>query len=98
MFMRISTYKVDRSKIKDVDAVVDEVRAKISGLKGLKHASVGRDDDGNAAVIAIWESKAAADAAEQTVTSTWAAIGHLMTAPPERRGFDTYFNLAGHSF
>lgn len=98
MFLRISTYKVDPSRINEVDAKVDEVRNILDGLPGLKHASVGRDKDGNAAVIALWESEKAATAAEDTVVKGWSTIGPLVKAPPERRGFDTCFHLAGHSF
>jgi hypothetical protein len=98
MFLRVSTYQVDPSKVDDMDAKIDEVREKLSGLAGLKHASAGRDENGNAATIAIWESEEAANAAEETVSGVWASIGHLLTAPPERRACNTYFNLAGHSF
>ena len=98
MFMRISTYKIDPSKIGGVDAAVDEVRGMLKSIAGLRHGSVGRDDDGNAAVIGIWESEEAANAAEETVANAWKTIGHLMTAPPERRGYNTYFHLAGQSF
>lgn len=82
MYSRISTYQMNPNNVDDVVALMPEIKAKIQQVPGLVSCSASWREDGQGCTAAVYESKAAAEAAAPKVAEIWSDLAQYLTAPP----------------
>jgi hypothetical protein len=89
MFARVSDYTCDPAKIDQIEARMPKIKAGIEGIGGVIDVYSVWDAEGNGVTFAIYESQAAAEAAQDQVKGVWAIIADCLTAAPVVRTFES---------
>jgi quinol monooxygenase YgiN len=95
MYGRITTYQVKPGKTAEMMTHLDDVKASVAKVAGLTQSYTVWRDDGHGATIALWESKAASEAAAAQIQQIWAGLGQYLAAPPKAEGYDNVEKLKG---
>ena len=95
MFMRISTYRVKESSISQFERIADSVRGKMAAIAGMQQVVAGVDASGNAAVVGLWESEAAANKAQSQIRAAWESIGEHIAEQPRIAEYRDAYVLKG---
>ena len=78
MHTRVSHYKVKPGKLDEAIAARDEMLPTIEKLPGLVRYLNLWNDDGTGAVVAVYESPAAAEAAAATAKDMWSSLADIL--------------------
>lgn len=95
MFARVSDYSCDPAKIDQIEARMPEIKAGIEAIAGVIDVYSVWGADGKGVTFAIYESQAAAEAAQDQIQGVWAIIADCLTAAPAVRTFDRVEHIAG---
>ena len=90
MYARITTYRCDPSRLDDLTAKLDEIKAQVKAISGVVDVYSAWRADGNGVTAAIYESQAAAEAAASQVQAIWADLADLLMGAPN---IETYENV-----
>lgn len=91
MYLRITTYEARMDKHEEAMAKLDSLMPEIKAIPGMKHYySTGRVEDGKCAVIAVYESREAADAAVPRARELFGQFAEYLASTPEREGYDVF--------
>jgi hypothetical protein len=90
MYARITNYQCDPSRLDEMTAKLDEVRAQVNAISGVVDIYTAWRADGNGVTAAIYESQEAADAAASQVQAVWAGLAEFLTGAPS---LETYENV-----
>ena len=84
MYVRVTSFKVDPSRLPELSAKIEEMGPRAKALPGMVDAYAAWRADGQGVLVAIYESKETADAAVARIA------GHLGRScrPAERRAED----------
>ena len=74
MYARITTYRCDPSRLDDLTAKLDEIKAQVKAISGVVDVYSAWRADGNGVTAAIYESQATAEAAASQVQVIWANL------------------------
>jgi len=89
MYARITTFDAQRDKFDDTLNRLREMLPDILAIPGLKHYyHTGRADDGKCAVVAIYESKEAAQAATPIAQDIFGRFADALASTPLPQEFD----------
>ncbi len=88
MYARITTYHCKAEKLNDAIALVEKLKPEILRIPGLKHMFSTGNKDGNCALIAIYESSEAAEAATDTVRAFFARFEEYIDSEPQPLGYE----------
>ncbi len=90
MYARITTYQCGPSRLDEMTAKFDEIRAQVNAISGVVDVYTAWRADGNGVTTAIYESQDAADAAASQVQAIWAGLAVFLTGTPS---VETYENV-----
>ena len=95
MYVRITTYRCDPSRLDDLTAKLDEVKAQVKAISGVVDAYSAWRADGTGVTAAIYESQAAAEAAASQVQAIWANLAVLLLGPPNAETYENVVHITG---
>jgi quinol monooxygenase YgiN len=89
MFIRVTQWEISPENTEAAKAVVTEkVLPRAKQIPGLIEFIDALDDDGKGLAIAVYEDKAAAEAAVPTVKEIWAEVADMLTSGPEVKAYE----------
>ena len=91
MYARVTTFKVDPARLQELSAKIKEMGPRAKALPGMVDAYGVWRGDGQGVVVAVYQSKAAADAAVAKIQALWGDLAGLLSGAPRT---DTYDNVA----
>jgi quinol monooxygenase YgiN len=91
MYARITTFKVDPARLDDLAAKIGEMAPRAKALPGLVDAYCSWRGDGQGVMVAVYRSKADADAAVGRIQALFGSVVGLLSGAPNT---DTYENVA----
>jgi hypothetical protein len=97
MYARITTYTCKKGYVDDGVSVARGLLPQIKSLPGLKEfICTGRMADGRCVTIAIYESKAKAEAAAPKLNELWSNFDHVLASEPEPEGYTVFIHEKSH--
>ncbi|MGB1254941.1 MAG: putative quinol monooxygenase [Thiolinea sp.] len=90
MYARVTTLGIKPEDLVAGDVLSAKIIPDVMAIPGIKHFFRGRDDAGNSIVVAIYESRDAAEAATETVKELFGKFAPYMSSPPVPAGYDIY--------
>ena len=93
MYARVTTITGKSDRMSDMVAQIPELKPKLQAIAGITANHVVWRDDGQCVVLAIYDSKASADAAEPIIQGIFAGMADLMAAPPKIEAYDNAANM-----
>jgi hypothetical protein len=87
MYARITTFRLNTEKSDDALALAEELKPEIMAIPGIKYWFDTGNEDGNCAVIAIYESEEAAEAAKGMASTLFARFAEYMETEPQPQGY-----------
>ena len=91
MYVRVTSFKVDPSRLPELSAKIEEMGPRAKALPGMVDAYAAWRADGQGVVVALYENKAAADRAVARVQALWGDLVGLLSGAPRT---DAYENAA----
>ena len=91
MYVRVTNFKVDPSRLPELSAKVEEMGPRAKALPGMVDAYAAWRADGQGVIVALYENKAAADRAVARIQALWGDLAGLLSAAPRT---DAYENAA----
>jgi quinol monooxygenase YgiN len=91
MFARVTTFKVEPSRLGELEAKIKQMVPRAKALPGMVDAWGVWRGDGQGVVVAVYRSKADADAAVARIQAIWGDLAGLLSGAPKT---DTYENVA----
>ena len=95
MYARVTTYQIDPVRIAEMQAKLVEVKPQVKALGGVVNTYTAWRADGQGVVMAVFESKAAAEAAADKIQAIWGGLASLLKGPPKVEAFDNVEHLSG---
>ncbi|MFQ5426758.1 MAG: hypothetical protein ACE5EV_06735 [Gaiellales bacterium] len=95
MYARITNFQGDPANIDAMEARIGEITESVQALPGAQAVYAAWREDGAGVVTAIYESRAAAEAAAPQVREIWAVLGEFLSGPPSAEGYETVVRLKG---
>lgn len=87
MYARITTYRNKPEKLDESLALAEAMKPEIMSIPGIKFYFSTGNEDGNCAVIAIYESQQAAEAARDVARELFARASEFLESEPQPRGY-----------
>lgn len=95
MYARVTAFKVDPERLAELPTKVDEMAPRAKALPGVVDIYAAWRGDGQGVVVAIYESKEAADKAVGRIQALWGSLAGLVSTAPRTDAYDTVAHLAG---
>ena len=93
MYARVTTITGKPDRLSDMEAQIPLLKPQLQSIAGLASNNVVWRADGQCVVMAIYDSKASADAAEQQIRAIFGGMADLMAAPPKVEAFDNVTDM-----
>lgn len=94
MYARVSRYQMKSGSFEEAQRMVESMRPQIKAIPGIRDwLNVGRADDGKGVVIALYDSKEAAEAALEAAGTIWAQFADHLAEQPEIEGYDVVMDM-----
>ena len=94
MHVRVTHYRVKPGRVDEAVAGRDELMPEIERIPGLKRYMNLWNDDGTGLVVAVYESKAAAEASAETAKAMWSRLSDLLEPDFSVQEFANIFETA----
>ena len=91
MYARVTSFKVDPSRLSELSAKIEEMGPRAKALPGMVDAYAAWRADGQGVLVAIYQSKESADAAVARIQAIWGNLASLVSGAPRT---DAYENAA----
>jgi hypothetical protein len=91
MYVRVTNFKVDPSRLPELSAKIKELGPRAKALPGMIDAYAAWRADGQGVLVAIHQSKESADAAVARIQAIWGNLAGLVSGAPRT---DAYENAA----
>jgi len=88
MYAKITMYHCKTDKLNEAIALVEKLKPESMGIPGLKHMFCTGNEDGNCALIGIYESREAAEAAVDTVRELFARFAEYIDSELQQLGYE----------
>ncbi|HWB45191.1 MAG TPA: hypothetical protein VG900_07085 [Hyphomicrobiaceae bacterium] len=95
MYARITAFKVDPARVPELAASVEKMAPAARGLRGVMDIYVSWRGDGQGMVVAVYASKADADAAVGRIQALWGHLIALLDGAPRTDTFENVAHIAG---
>ena len=95
MYGRITTFRVKPGKVAEMEARASEVAPQTAKIPGLLVSHTLWRENGEGAVVGLWESKAACDAGAAKVTEIWGGLADLLDGAPNVGSYENVIRLKG---
>jgi hypothetical protein len=97
MYARVTTYTCKPDNVDEGIGVAEGLLPQIKALPGLKEfICTGRFDDGKCVVVALYDSKANAEAADEKVRELWRHFEHVLASAPEPEAYTVFIHETNH--
>ena len=95
MYARVTTFKVDPSRLNELATKIEEMTPRAKALPGIVDAYGVWRGDGQGVVVAIYSSKAAAEAAVARIQALWGDLAGLLSSAPRTDIYENVAHVAG---
>jgi hypothetical protein len=95
MYARVTTVKVDPARLGELPAKIKELGPASKALPGIVDVYFAWRGDGQGTVVAIYNSKADADAAAAKIQAIWGTLAGLLMGPPTADAYDNVEHIVG---
>ena len=95
MYARVTSFKVDPSRLGELPGKIREMQPAAKGLPGIVDIYAAWRADGQGVVTAIYQSKADADAAVAKIAALWGDLAGLLSTAPRTDAYDTVEHMVG---
>ncbi|MBX9588452.1 MAG: hypothetical protein K2X43_04050 [Hyphomonadaceae bacterium] len=95
MYARVTSFKVDPSRLTELPAKIKEMQPAARALPGIVDIYAAWRADGQGTVTAIYRSKADADSAVARIQALWGTLAGLLTAAPHTDAYDEVEHIVG---
>jgi len=82
MYARLTHFKVDPSRLPELSAKIEEMGPRAKALPGMIDVYVAWRPDGQGVVVALYESKGAADRAVTRIEALWGDLVNMLSSAP----------------
>ena len=89
MYARVTTFKVDPARLKELSAKIEEMGPRAKALPGMVDAYAAWRGDGQGVVVAIYRSKEDADRAVARIQALWGDLAGLLSGAPKTDAYET---------
>jgi len=93
MYARVTSITAKPDRISDMAAQIPELRPQLKSIAGLVANHVVWRGDGQCVVIAIYDTKGSAVAAEAQIQGIFSGMADLLAAPPKIETYDNAANM-----
>ncbi|SHO52584.1 hypothetical protein [Desulfopila aestuarii] len=90
MYARITTYHCKAEKLSEAIALLEKLKPEAMKIPGLKKFFSSGNEDGNCALIGIYESREASEDALDTVRALFANFSGYIDSELEQRGYEIF--------
>lgn len=91
MYTRVVTYKFKSENFDEANARLGDMRSEIMSIPGLKHWIMAADDELSCIVVAVYEDKAACDAAAPKSKELFGRFAEEYAEPPTASGYEVLY-------
>ena len=95
MYARVTSFKVDPSRLSELTGKIKEMAPRAKALPGMIDAYGAWRGDGQGVVVAIYRSKAEADAAVAKIQALWGDLAGLLSGAPRTDTYDNVEQIVG---
>ena len=95
MYARVTSFKVDPSRINELPARIKEIQPVAKALPGIVDIYAAWRADGQGVLTAVYRSKADADAAVARIQALWGTLASLLKTAPHTDAYDTVEHVVG---
>jgi hypothetical protein len=95
MYARVTTIKVDPARLGELPAKIKDLSPAAKGLPGVIDIYAAWRGDGQGTVVAVYNSKADADAAAAKIQAIWGTLADLLKGAPATDAYDTVEHIVG---
>ena len=88
MYARITTYRANTEKSEESQALAETLKLEILKIPGIKFWFSTGNEDGSCAVIAIYDNKASADAAQDTASKLFGRFAEYIESDLQSQEYD----------
>ena len=92
MYARITTLRINPEKLDEIKALAEEIKPEVMAIPGMKYWFDTANEDGSCAVIAVYESQEAAEAAKSTASEIFARFAEYMESEPQPQGYHVFIH------
>jgi hypothetical protein len=95
MYARVTTIKVDPARLNELSAKLKEMSPAAKALSGIIDVYAAWRADGQGTVVAVYNSKADADAAAAKIRTIWGTLAGLLQGAPNTDTYDNVEHVVG---
>ena len=95
MYARVTNFKVDPSRLSELSAKITEMGPRAKALPGMVDAYAAWRADGQGVVVALYESKEAADRAVARIQAIWGDLAGLLNGAPKTDAYENAAHITG---
>ena len=95
MYARVTTIKVDPARLGELPTKIKELSPAAKALPGVIDIYAAWRSDGQGTVVAVYNSKADADAAAAKIQAIWGTLAGLLEGAPATDAYDTVEHIVG---
>jgi hypothetical protein len=88
MYVRVTNFKVDPSRLPELSAKIEEMGPRAKALPGMIDAYAAWRADGQGVLVAIYQSKESADAAVARIQAIWGNLAGLVSGAPRTDAYE----------
>lgn len=93
MYARITTFQCDPSRLDDLSAKLDEIRAQAKAISGVLDVYTVWRADGKGVTTGIYVSQADAEAATSQVQAIWSEFADILVGAPSADAYENVVHL-----
>ena len=95
MYVRVTSFQVDPSRLEELPSRVKEMEPAARALPGIVDIYAAWRADGQGIVTAVYNSKADADSAVAKIQALWGTLAGLLKTAPRTDAYDTVEHIVG---
>ncbi|HJZ33226.1 MAG TPA: hypothetical protein VKF35_19060 [Hyphomicrobiaceae bacterium] len=95
MYVRVTAFEVDPSRLPNLAETIAKIAPIAKALPGVADIYVAWRDDGRGVVVASYQSEAAARKAIARLQAVWGELASLLKAPPRTDSYDHVQHVIG---
>ena len=95
MYARVTNFKVEPSRLPELSAKVKEMAPRVKALPGMVDAYAAWRADGQGVVVALYESKEAADRVVARIQALFGGLAGLLSGAPRTDTYETAEHITG---
>jgi hypothetical protein len=88
MYIRVTAFKVEPSRLPELTAKIAEMGRHAKALPGMIDAYAAWRGDGQGVLVGIYQSKEAADAAVGRIQAIWGSLAGLVSSAPRTDAYE----------